>query len=284
MKWKTMLAGVLCAALLTATLAGCNGEGGSSAPSDDNNSAVTTTTTAAPKPEQTPEELYETALESMEEIESLDMGMTMKMTISGGDESQDINMTYDMKTQKIDDATLNMELSSSTVIPGLDEPIESKFVYVDGWLYVLAMNEKGKMEMDLPTAQDTIESSMDLSAMTDMPQATLLKDIKEEKQGDDTVISYTMDGAEMGQQMGDMLNALLGSDETSMSNVTASGTLTVDKDNMVKSMTMKLGMTANIDGADTAIDIETTTTVKAVNSDVVVNAPADADTYPEMAF
>ncbi len=284
MKWKTMLAGVLCAALLTATLAGCNGEGGSSAPSDDNNSAVTTTTTAAPKPEQTPEELYETALESMEEIESLDMGMTMKMTISGGDESQDINMTYDMKTQKIDDATLNMELSSSTVIPGLDEPIESKFVYVDGWLYVLAMNEKGKMEMDLPTAQDTIESSMDLSAMTDMPQATLLKDIKEEKQGDDTIISYTMDGAEMGQQMGDMLNALLGSDETSMSNVTASGTLTVDKDNMVKSMTMKLGMTANIDGADTAIDIETTTTVKAVNSDVVVNAPADADTYPEMAF
>jgi hypothetical protein len=221
-------------------------------------------------------DLYQLANSKFDSVEmSVDLTMTMEadgielVILSNGIVKEVIRSETDF------DMESNMKISISSDLLGellaeLTE-MQMQMYYKDGYLYQELLGQKMKtaISSDLARNQSNIPT-LDESA---------IKDSKIEKNGDLTILTFTLDGKAMTnlakqglEQSGETMGDLSISD--------ASVTAVIDQDGFLKEMKFAFSMSASQDGETAAIEFDYSIKVLSYNT-TTINFPSDLDSYQE---
>lgn len=254
---------VAIAIIMTLSMSACGGSGGSGG--------------AKEKKDQTAFELYKTASEKMSDAEGLSMNldMTVQSTESSDD---DIAMSGPVQVIMKDDTNIEMMMTLSVSMMGMDVPIS--MYYVDGFAYMEAMGMKMKQAMDMDEAASTAQLGQ-----VDFPEDAI-KDQKITDTDDGKELSFTLDGAKMSSIMGDSLGSmedLVGSIDGSYGDMTM--VVYLDKDGKLTAMNLEAEFSASEEeGAEAQTGSFAMKVSEIEYENVTITPPADLDSFQETEF
>lgn len=229
--------------------------------------------------QMTAEEVLAKATEKQQAMTSMDASMKMGVSMDIAGESIEYDADMDIKASNLNEEDMQMSMQTNMNILGQEMTMNT--YYTDGYYYMDAMGEKGKMAMDIAEITDTLKQN---SAFTEIP-ADAYKSLEMAEEGGNRVLTYVADGSKLTEVvnslMGSMMSALGGMEDMDMSLGDISGTLTVDKDFNVIAQTMKMDMTMTIEGMDVDASVDMDMTVNNPGQEVTVGLPDDLDSYEE---
>uniref|UniRef100_UPI0006D1487D DUF6612 family protein n=1 Tax=Clostridium sp. NkU-1 TaxID=1095009 RepID=UPI0006D1487D len=186
---------------------------------------ATTLSLAACKGEKDPKVLYDEASKKTSELASMDVISAINMQMTQGEETTDIKMDLDMKMADINTEKMRYLAQGTTSLMGQD--LNMLMYYENGYYYMDSMGQKVKYAMDLDAMMKQIKQSTEGASV----DSSYLKEITAKKDGENQVLTFTVDAEKMDSYVKDMLVQL----GTNMEGVTysikeASGEATVNKE------------------------------------------------------
>lgn len=267
MKLKKLLAMGM-AIMLVIALAGCGGDNKGGNVTDENG--------------MTPYQLLEQASQKMDEADGVayTMTMDMNMTVPGMDDAIAMNMSGDVKQQKVGENNFNLAYNMNTDMSALGAGVvDMEMYYTDGYMYynVPAANQKYKVPMAMEEAIKQANSGALDGIQEDMIKTSAVAD-----EGEGKVITMTLDGTKMTDMVMDMAGDVAAS-------LGEGGNITIgdieyvahlDNEGNMTSLTMPMEMTISAQGQEMKMTMNMTMDVTAVGG-VTVDLPADLADYPE---
>ena len=220
---------------------------------------------------------------SLDALMNMDVNMNMNLRDSATGEAQDmafgIGLDLAMKMKDIESPqTMKYIMDMKMTMPGIiDEPLDMKMFYADGWLYSDTSGVKTKQYMDPAIygdmqMTDSMQQILNSSTYnTDFFKSLTVTSHNTDNPDGNTVLSYTMDGREIMEYVNNIY-AAIGFDMSELGfdmNISdIKGDITVNSAGYITRDTMD--MTINISGNSQGIENNMAVVVKA---DVTYNNP-----------
>ena len=219
-------------------------------------------------------------MEKQKEISSIDVDIDMDMSLVHESDTMDLSMMMNMKIDGINTDGMRYLMDGTTSTMG--QNIDTMMYYESGYCYVEAMGQKLKYAMGLEDMVKQVEQRLGSTSV----DSSYLKDITAEKDGDNQILTYTVDEAKMEEVMEEMIDALgnAGAGLTGASNTiqALSGELVVNKEGYVVASKAKLSMEMTMDGDTANMELEMEATYNNPGQAVSITAPEDLDSYTEI--
>lgn len=212
------------------------------------------------------------SLPGMEANYSVDMNMDVAgSTIA-------IKMSSDMRIDG--NNTDNMKLDMDMTMDLLGQNITTKTYYTDGYYYMDSMGSKFKYPMNIEELQERLVAN---NVQTELKEEDFKK-LTLTKKDNLYELTFTIDADSMNNMVASSMSSLsdmLGDDsaETTVGNI--DGTMTVNKDGYISTMTMKFPCTVSVEGQDVECDMTIAFEYIDPGKDVTVELP-DFSEYQEI--
>lgn len=231
---------------------------------------------AACKGEKDPKVLYDEASKKTSELASMDVTSVVNMQMTQGENTTDIKMDLDMKMADINTENMRYLAQGTTSLMG--QSIEILMYYENGYYYMDSMGQKVKYAMDLNSMMDQIKQSTEGASVN----SSYLKEITAKKDGNNQILTFTVDAEKMDAYVQDLMGQL----GTNMEGVTytikeASGEATVNKDGYFTNSKIKMSLEMNAQDQTVAMVMDTDSTYNNPGQTVEVTAP-DLEGYTEI--
>lgn len=221
--------------------------------------------------------IYDEATKKTQELTSMDMTSVIDMQMTQGEETVDMKMNMDMKIADMNNEKMRYSAEGTTSVAGQD--MEMSMYYENGYYYINTMGQKIKYAMDVTAMMEQIKQSTEGASV----QSDYLKDISAKKDGDNQVLTFTVDAAKMDSYVQDMME---GMQMANLEGVTytikdASGEAVVNKDGYFTSAKMKMTLEMTMQGETVSMTMDVDSTYNNVGQTVEVTAP-DLEGYTEV--
>lgn len=234
-----------------------------------------------------PETIYKEAVEKANQANSMDTSVNMSMAMTMGEESLDMDIAMDMKMSGLKEGGLKYSMEGSVGL--MDQSVDMKQYYADGYQYVDMMGMKVKQAVELDQIMEQARSLAEGGNMG----LEYIENLTAEKDGDSTILSYTVNGekiTELTQEyMGSMMEAV-GASGQDMEALfegldftinSASGTMTVNKEGYASAYQMDMDMDVSAEGESVNLVIGAEYVVNNPGKEVEVTIPDTSD-YTEI--
>jgi hypothetical protein len=223
-------------------------------------------------------ELYAVAAAAMNEAAGIEMDMDMTTSVEGdaaGFDS-DLKMTSNLKMFKKSDTDFEMEMRQTTNVLGT--AVDTTSYFKDGNMYINMGEEKMKMALPM---EDAIAQA-NASAMEFEQSAIKNSSSKDVDNGKE--VSFTVSGDALKDYMEKGTQGALAGLGTGLDMSFGDATITsvIDSDGNMVSLSMKMTFDMSADGEKTAMTISIDMH-NIVIGDIVIDFPADLDSYEEIA-
>ena len=218
--------------------------------------------------------LYSEANTVLEEANGLEAKVTIDMKMVMADETMEETITMDMKVNGSNIlATTSMEMDGETM--------DNTILYVDGIMYMDMGELGGKMKMEVSAEDFADEYGMGDVSLPEFTEEAL-KEIKLEKDGDNTKFTVSMDKETALEYVGEgMLGSLIG-EEDGITVDKFDVTFVFDKDSKLAKMEIDMKLISP-DADEGALEATMVYEFKNLGTAPTVEAPADADDYLDMS-
>ena len=132
-----------------------------------------------------PKELYTEAIKKNQELSSMDMSSVVKMTMSQGEETIDVDVDMDIQMADVNTDKMKYVAKGSTSLMG--QSIETSMFYTDGYYYMDMMGQKMKYAMDMDKLMEQVKQTTDNGNLN----VEYMKDIQAKKDGDTTILTFS---------------------------------------------------------------------------------------------
>lgn len=234
--------------------------------------AVTAAAGCAKKPD--PKEIYSAAVEKNNSLASVDMDVTMKMTMTVEEETMDMEVSSNTKMDQSDKEHVKFITDSSVAMDGMN--LDTTVFYEEGYYYMEAMGQKMKYPMDLESLTAQIEESV---GSTTLPVESL-DTVEAKKDGDNQILTFTANPEKMNDYLAKVMGAMGDVSQVSGLNMTvnsASGEYTIGKDGYYTDMKMNMDLSMESQGASVGMILDVTGTVHQPGQPVEITLPDTAD-------
>lgn len=223
-----------------------------------------------------PKAIYDEASKKTSELSSMDVTSAINMQMAQGENTTDITMDLNMKMADINTENMKYLAKGTTTVMG--QNMDISMYYEHGYYYMDSMGQKVKYAMDLTAMMEQIKQSTEGASV----DSSYLKDITAKKDGDNQVLTFTVDAEKMDAYVKDMMTEM----GTNMDGVTytikeASGEAAVNKDGYFSNSKIKLSLEMNMQGETVTMVMDTDSTYNNPGQTVEVTAP-DLEGYTEM--
>ena len=269
-----LLAAVLC--VFSGAVSGC----GSSGQGDGEMAWETSKKDSSKKKKKkAPKELYAEAVKKNQELSSMDMSTVVKMTMSQGEETIDVDVDMDIQMADVNTDRMKYAANGSTSLMG--QTIETSVFYTGGYYYMDMMGQKIKYAMDMGQLMEQVKQTTDNGNLN----VEYMKDIQAKKDGDNTILTFTADSAKMDgyvkEMMGSMGGVMSGTDGAEFTIKSAEGEMTVNKEGYYTDMKMHMDLDMTMQGETIGLKMDMTAAVHSPGRSVEVVLP-DTEGYQEI--
>ncbi len=231
---------------------------------------------AACKGEKDPKVLYDEASKKTSELASMDVTSVVNMQMTQGDNTTDVKMDLDMKMADINTENMRYLAQGTTSVMG--QSLDISMYYENGYYYMDSMGQKVKYAMDLNAMMDQIKQSTEGASV----DSSYMKEITAKKDGDNQILTFTVDAEKMDAYVQDLMGQL----GTNMEGVTytikeANGEATVNKEGYFTNSKIKMTLEMNAQDQTIAMVMDTDSTYNNPGQTVEVTAP-DLEGYTEI--
>lgn len=190
-----------------------------------------------------PATIYEDAAKKMADLEDMDATAKMKMAMTQGEETMDISM--DMNIKMVGANTEDMKYLCDTKMSMLGMDLDMKMFYTDGYYYVETFGQKIKYPMDYSAILDKVnENTMQTGDLS-----KYMKDIKATQEGDNTIVTFKLDGEKMTEYIQGIMSDLgTGIDSGLYSGIEGNVETTINKDGYFSAVKMSLVLDMDVEG------------------------------------
>lgn len=147
-----------------------------------------------------PAAVYLAAQQKNNALDSMDMNADYLISMSAEGMTIDMGMNLNLKMKGVKNGNLQFVSSGSMNMLGTNIPIS--MFYTDGYYYIDMMGEKQKQAMPMDEALAEASGNVDVSAS----DLSMMQDLQMRRDGENTIITYTMNAADMSGY----LNAMMG--------------------------------------------------------------------------
>lgn len=198
-----------------------------------------------------PATIYEEASKKTSELKDMAGKASIKMKMSQNDQDMDITMDMDMKIT--DSNTKDMKYLCDAKMSMLGMDLDMTMFYTDGYYYVDTFGQKMKCAMDY---SEMLEKANGTTIKTD-ELAKYMKDIKSKKDGDNTIITFQLDGEKMTQFIQDMMTGFgTATEGETFSGIDGNIEATINKDGYFSAVKMNLVLDMEIEGESGKMNME----------------------------
>ncbi len=223
-----------------------------------------------------PKVIYDEALKKTAELSAMDVTSAINIQMAKGENITDITMDLNMKMADVN--TENMKYLAQGTAAVMGQSMDITMYYENGYYYMDTMGQKVKYAMDLDAMMDQIRQSTEGASV----DSSCLKDITAEKEGDNQVLTFTVDAEKMDAYVKDLMTEM----GINMNGLTytikeASGEAAVSKEGYFANSKIKLSLEINMQGETAAMVMNTDSTYHNPGQTVEVTAP-DLEGYTEI--
>ena len=206
----------------------------------------------------------------------MDVVSAVSMQMTQGEDTTDIKMDLDMKMADINTENMRYLATGTTSLMG--QNLDILMYYENGYYYMDSMGQKIKYAMDLDAMMKQIKQSTEGASV----DSSYLKDITAKKDGDNQVLTFTVDAEKMDAYVQELMGQL----GTNMEGVTytikeASGEATVNKEGYFTNSKIKMSLDMNNQDQTVTMVMDTDSTYNNPGQTVEVTAP-DLEGYTEI--
>lgn len=223
--------------------------------------------------------IYDEASKKTSELTELDISTTADMKMSQGEETIDMSTSMNIKMIDANKETMKYYAEGKTSAMGQD--MDMTMFYEDGYYYMDMAGQKIKYPMDIAALMETVKQSTESSTM----DSAYMKDIKAKKDGDNQVLTFTMDAAKMDEYvkdiMANMSTMTAGMEGVEYTIKEASGDAVVSKDGYFTSVNVKMVMEMSMQGETISVDMDTKSVYNNIGQPVELPA-VDLEGYTEV--
>ncbi len=144
-------------------------------------------------------ELYTKANEEFAAAPSIAADMAMDMTMSMGEEAVVMNMEISMKQNNISEPDMQMQVQTMTRTDGVE--IAMDMYYLDGFLYLEALETKTKTPMDISEVPQ--QSTYNVSFTQEAIEQASITQVN-----GDSLLEFTLNGGMVGDLLGELQELL----------------------------------------------------------------------------
>lgn len=220
--------------------------------------------------------IYDEASKKTSELASMDMTSVIDTQMTSGEDTIDMKMDLDVKIADMNSESMKYLAEGTTSIMGQD--IEISMYYENGYYYVESMGQKVKYAMDLNAMIEQVKQSTEGTGV----QSEYLKEITAKKDGDNQILTFTVDAEKMDAYVNDILGEM-GTNMEGMAYTIkdASGEAVVNKEGYFSSAKIKMTLEMTVDGETMTMVMDSNSTYNNPGQTVEVTAP-DLEGYTEI--
>ncbi|WP_313344845.1 DUF6612 family protein [Lacrimispora sp.] len=220
--------------------------------------------------------IYEEATKKTSELTSMDVTSTVNAEMTQGEQKTDMKMNLDMKIADINTESMRYSASGTTSVMGQD--LDISMYYENGYYYMTSMGQKIKYAMDLDKMMEQVKQSTEGASL----DSSYMKDITAKKDGDNQVITFTVDAQKMDTYVKDLMSQM----GTDLDGVTYSikevkGEATVNKDGYFSKSKINMSLEMTAQGETISMVMDTDAVYNNPGQAVEVTAP-DLEGYTEV--
>ncbi|WP_455718634.1 DUF6612 family protein [Anaerosporobacter sp.] len=224
-----------------------------------------------------PATIYENASKKTSELKDMDATAKMKMVMTQNEENMDISMDMDIKAT--DFGTEDMKYLCNYKMSMLGMDLDMSMFYTDGYYYVDSFGQKMKAAMDYSEVLETINGS----TMQTNELSKYMKDVKTTKDGDNTVITFQLDGDKMTEYIKDMMTDLgTATEGQSFSGIEGDVETTINKDGYFTAVKMNLTLDMEVEGETAKMNMEMDMTYNNPGQEIEEIEVPDLEGYTEV--
>lgn len=223
-----------------------------------------------------PKVIYDEASKKTSELTSMDVDSVVNMQMNQGENNTEIKMDLNMKMSGVNTENMKYLAQGTTALMGQD--IDISMYYENGYYYMDSMGQKIKYAMDLEAMMDQINQSAESTNVN----SSYLKEITVKKDGDNQVLTFTVDAEKMDTYVQDVMSQM----GTNMEGVTytikeANGEAVVNKEGYFTNAKIMMSLDMELQGETISLVMDTDSTYNNPGQEVVVTAP-DLEGYTEI--
>lgn len=223
-----------------------------------------------------PKAIYDDASKKTSEMESMNITSAINMHMVQGEQTVDMKMNLDMKLADLNTDKMKYLAQGTTSLMGQDMDIS--MYYEDGYYYMQTMGQKVKYAMDMDSMMEKVKQSTEGASM----DSSYLKDITAKKDGDNQILTYTVDPEKMDSYVQDIMGQLgTNTEGVTYSIKEVSGEATVNKEGYFTNSKVKMSLDMEVQGESVSMDMDVNSTYNNPGEAVEVTAP-DLEGYTEI--
>ncbi len=220
--------------------------------------------------------IYNDATKKTSALTSMDVTSTVNTQMTQGENKTDMKMNLDMKIADINKETMKYSATGTTSVMGQD--LDISMYYENGYYYMTSMGQKIKYAMDLNEMMEQVKQSTEGASL----DASYMKEISAQKDGDNQIITFTVDAQKMDSYVKDLI-AQMG---TNLEGVTynikeVKGEATVNKEGYFSKSKINMSLDMTAQGETISMVMDTDATYNNPGQTVEVTTP-DLEGYTEV--
>ena len=228
---------------------------------------------------KTPEEIYQEAAQNASELDSMAAATVIQLTLSQGEDTLDLSMNMEIEASGL--TTGEFLYAAEGFLSFMEQEMDLSYFYADGYYYMDMMGAKLKYPMDLENMMDQAKQLMGGTSY----DLEYIQNLEAQKEGDDTILTYTMDGQQLEQLVGELMDSV-GAGEAALegvkytfNSVDCQMTVNLDGYNTASKINMDMSMTVGEETVGLVLDM--TTEIENPGEPVEVAIPDTSD-YQEV--
>lgn len=227
--------------------------------------------------------VYQAAQEKNADLDSIDAKASYDMTMKAEGESLRMGMDLDLKMRGVKTGNLEYLMAGTVDVDGSE--YSTTAFYTGGYMYMEMLGIKMKTPMSLGEAVASARESLDT---VNMDNAAYMSNLTMRTEGENTILSYTVDAAAFNEMMNNILSSdmMAEADSTGtrmeMTVYEASGEVTIDRngyyaaEKMYMDMGMRLTDAESGETADAFCIMDVTVTINNPGQEASFTLPSTA--------
>jgi hypothetical protein len=220
--------------------------------------------------------IYDEATKKTSELTSMEVTSTVNTQMTQGENKTEMKMDLDMKIADINKEGMRYSAEGTTSVMGQD--LDISMYYENGYYYMTSMGQKVKYAMDLDEMMKQVKQSTEGASL----DSSYMKEITAKKDGDNQVITFTVDAQKMDSYVKDLISQM----GTELEGVTynikeVKGEATVNKDGYFSKSKINMSLDMTAQGETISMVMDTDAAYINPGQAVEVTAP-DLEGYTEV--
>ncbi len=228
-----------------------------------------------------PEEIYNTAMNSFSEVEYVDMSTSTDMTMSMPSAGVDMEVTMDMEIKGDYSDKENIKFQADTKMSMMGMDIEMDTFYVDGYQYMEMMGQKMKVATPIDEYMSTINAQHHIILAEEM------KEFSMEEVDDNYVFTYVANEEKLQEMVSDVMDTMgtgmtaedMGEVDITVNSMSGSATITAEGEILAQTIDMDIDMT--VEGETVGLVMTMESTINSINQPLEITIP-NTDDYVEV--